>query len=437
MKRVKFFTLVFTALIAFSACSKDSSPIAPEPETPEPEPELPVKKEGVFVISTAAFSGAAEVLHTSNTLDSGILNTVSSGVEQSGSRSYTVNNGVLFSLMFGGSAAGAVTAYNANSEKQLEKVTDFQSETMHVRSNVGDDVLMMKQAWQPAEEFSKWYRVSSNSLQIEAQGEFNSKELAGIDKNEKAFFTSFAKVGDKVFAPYWSITSGQTFSSNYLDSNWIAVYNYPDMTLEKVIRDGRTGSIGSYFASGLEIDENEDAYVFGTKLQFRTTSDNASNTPAGIMKIKKGTTEYDPTYFINISSAAGEGQYIFRKMYLGKGYFLLTMGSDRKLYNPYGTTLAFFYKSTIRYAIVNVYDGTFKWVTGTPAPETIGYTSADYSENYSPLDGTGYIAISSGSSMFAASSVVYKFDAETATATPGLKVESGFITAINWLPVKE
>lgn len=431
MNRSNFRVYAASAILLFSACSKKSTPA---PEIPEPEEP---KKEGVFVISATPGLGRADILYTVNRLDSGELITEGTGVEQSGSRNFIINNDMLFSLKFGGAGVGAVTAYKINEERQLEKVTDFQTETMHVRGNAGDDILMMKQAWQPAEDFTQWYRFNTKTLQIENQGEFNSEELAGVEKNEKAFFTSFTKVGDKIFAPYWSIVSGQAFMSDYLDSNWIAVYNYPAMTLDKVIRDGRTGSIGAYFASGLEVDENEDIYVFGTKLTYRGRTDTLSDTPSGIMKIKKNTTEYDQTYFLDISKVAGKGQYVYRKMYLGKGNFLLTMG-ERKSYNPYGTTLALFYPSLIRFAIVNVYDGTFKWVSGTPDPSTIGHTSSDYSDNYSALDGTGYLAITYGT-FGSAKSTVYKFDAATATATPGLTTKEGSttITAINWVPVSQ
>ena len=437
MKHNKLFIALVSIVLIFSSCSKNNTPdpiVPPEVEEPDGEDK---PKEGIFVLSGRSGLAGADVLYTSSTLDEGVLVTAGTGVEQSGSRAYIKVNDLFLSMKFGGGGAGGVTAYKVNSDKALEKVTDFQTETMTASGAVGDDVLMMKQAWQPAEDFTQWFRFNSKTLQIENQGELNVKELAGVDKNEKAFFTSLNKVGDKVFAPYWSIQSAQAFYSNYLDSTWIAVYDYPSMTLNKVIRDGRTGSIGAYFASGLEIDEKEDIYVFGTKLGYKSSTDNLSKTPSGIMKIAKGMTEYDKTYFFDLSKTMGEGNYLYRKMYLGKGNFLLTVG-ERQSYNPYGTTLTIIYKSLLRFAIVNVYDGTFKWVTGAPEPATIFHTSVDYSNNYSALDGTGYLSLTTGS-FGNTQTTIYKFDASTAAARPGLNIDNGniAITEISWVPVTE
>ena len=436
MKNNRLFIAFMGVLLLLGGCSKNDNPPTPAPDGDNSNGGAK-PKEGIFVLSGRNGLVGADILYTTSTLDEGELRTAGTGVEQSGNRNYVIANGLLFSMKFGGGGAGGVTAYKINASKALEKVTDFQTETMTASGAVGEDVLMMKQAWQPAEDFTQWFRFNTKTLQIEKQGELNVKKLAGVDKNEKAFFTSFTKVGDKVFAPYWSVQSAQTFYTNYLDSTWIAVYNYPDMTLNKVIKDGRTGSIGAYYASGLAVDEKDDIYVFGTKLAYKSATDNSSKTPSAIMKIAKGNTEYDKTYFMDLSKSMGEGNVVFRKMYLGKGNFLLTVG-DRKGYNPYGTTLTLIYKSVIRFAVVNVYDGTFKWVTGAPEPESIYHTSVDYSDNYSALDGTGYLSLTTGT-FGKTKTTIYKFDAVSAKATAGLTIDNGnvAITNISWIPVSK
>lgn len=416
-------TLVFSVFI-FSACSKDS--VAPDEEEPQEEEEGP--REGVFVLAAKKGLAGADILLTSNTLDEGEISTSGTGVEQSGSdRTYFVKNDMIFSFMFGGSAAGAVTAYKVNASKQLEKVTDFQTETLHTYGGVGDDILMIKNSWQAAEEYMQWYRFDTKKLEIVALGEINTKELAGKQKNEMAFFTDIKQVGDKVFAPFWSIQSGQNFRTSNPDSTFIAVFSYPDMKLEKVIKDARTGSIGAYFRSGMEVDENGDVYVIGTKLGPDSDGQYSTKTPVAFTKIKNGTTEYDKSYFFNITEASG-GKYIFQKLYLGEGNFLLVMGDQP---NTYGTTMYLY--TPISFAIANVYDASYRPVTGANIPASI-YRTTEYSYNYSPLDGkTGYIGINTLTDPGA----IYKFDAETATATPALKVDAGGFTSISWVPVSE
>lgn len=425
MKTNKFIVYVTSALIFFSACKKSDTPSV------DNEPDTDTPREGVFVLAAKAGLAGADVMYTSNTLDAGVFETTGKGVEQKGAdRSYVVNNGMIFSFLFGGSAPGAVTAYKINANKQLEKVTDFQTETMHAYGIIGDDILMVKNAWQATEEYAKWYRFDTKMLQIVAQGEINANQLAG--NGGKAFFTDLKQVGNKVFAPYWNIESGVTFASDYPDSTMIAVYSYPDMKLEKVIRDARTGSIGAYFRSGIEVDEQGDVYVIGTKLGPDKSIKYSTKTPVAFMKIKKGTTEYDKSYFFNITEASG-GKYIFKKLYLGKGNFLLVMGDNAE---RYGTTMGL--SNPISFAIANVYDATFKWVTGVPTPTSI-YRTTEYSYNYSPLDGkTGYLGINVlDMETFSLKGSVYKFDAETATATEALTLDKGGLTSVNWLPISE
>ncbi len=439
MKHKQLFTGFLGILLFIGACKKND-PVSP----PSPAPEDTVvvaPKEYVYIISSRSSASGADVLHTAASLDEGSLATQAKGIEQSGLRNYVTNGDILLSLMFGGGGPGAVTAYKANAGKELEKLTDFQTETMYVKGSVGDDVLMMHQAWQPAETFSQWYRFDTKSLEIVDQGEFDAVELGGAEKNEKVFFNSFTKVGDYMFAPYWSIHSGQTFSTDYLDSAYVAVYEYPSMKVHKIIRDGRTGSIGNYMASGADADEKGDFYVIGSKAQFRnnTSMDRESNTPAGILRINKGTTEFDNNYFVNISQHLGEDEIVGRKLYMGKGYFLITVGSaygelfgSLKIANPYASIVSYGFKP--RFAVINAYDGSFKWVTGVPETSAIQYYS-EYSPNYSPLDGTGYMGITYTENGSIRSSV-FKFDGAAATATKGLTMNR-LITHISALPVSE
>lgn len=429
MKKDRLFFSIMAAFIVFSACSKDDDTIGGGNQDDE------TAAEGVFVL-TAASNPAVPVdyLYTSSTLDSGVLVTEGTGIQQDGTyHNYLTNNGLFFSLLFGQTDPGAVSTYKVNNQKQLELASTFQTESMTTFTNIGDEILLVKNAWQPDEQYTKWYRLDTKTLQIVAQGEIDAVALTD-GKGEKAFFTDLKQVGDKVFAPFWPVQSGRNFATAYSqDSTFIAVYSYPDMTLEKIITDSRTGGIGAYYTSGIEVDESGDVYVIGTKLNWNTATQYSTQTPVAITKIKSGTTEYDKSYFFNITDASG-GQYIYKKLYMGKGNFLLTMVPKPYVYaTVYYAPLLF---GGVKFAIANVYNGTFKWVTGTPGPTAITSTS-EYSPSYSALNGTGYVPIyykENGASK----SSVFKFDAETATATPGLTTDGkAAITSISWIPVTE
>src|SRR5690606_33188330 len=131
----------------------------------------------------------ADLLYTVDSLDSGELSP-GDGLEQDGTyRNYIVSdNGVFFSLLFGQGDPGAVAGYRLNAGGALIKLTDFQSETMTARAVIGDDILMIKNAWEPTQEYSQWYRLDTGGLQFTGQGEINTNELPG--NGEMALFTS-------------------------------------------------------------------------------------------------------------------------------------------------------------------------------------------------------------------------------------------------------
>jgi hypothetical protein len=425
MKKRKLLMYALASIIFFNACSKDDND-GNEEETPVIEqPE-----EGIFVLTgrASAFSGS-DVIYTTNTLDSGILITTGKGIEQDGATfNYTVNNGSFFSFMFGQSTAGAVNAYSLNADKQLAKTTSFQTETMTCFGNVGDDILAFKNAWQPEEQYTQWYRIDANTKKIVANGEIDAEALVG--NGEKAFFTDVKKVGEKVFAAFMSVENGKTFASAFPDSSYVAVYSYPSMTLEKVIRDGRTGSIGAYWYNATAVDENGDFYALGTKLTPDLSYKYSTATPAGFMKVKNGSTSYDQSYFLNITALSG-GMSPWRNNYLGNGYFLLTMCA--KPYQYPLMYLASIMGGGVKYAIVNVYDGSFKWVTGAPEGTAVQMSTGSY--YYSKMDGTGYVGIYAkvdGKDV----SAVYKFDAATATAKQVLTADKVALTSISWVPLK-
>ncbi|SEA02001.1 protein of unknown function [Arachidicoccus rhizosphaerae] len=416
MKTTKLLLGAFLALNfgLWTACSKSDKPV----DTGGGDSGT----EGKFIIAAtpAATQGVADYLLTTDNLDQGTLSTKNNGVEQDGTwRYYTTSGNLFFSMLYGQGNPGAVTAYKLDAAGALQKVTNFQTETVQAFAPVDKDILLMKIARSASNDISHWYKVNTETLQLNGEGEINTRALAG--NGELAHFSWLTQVGNKVFAPYFSIKADGVdgFGTKYPDSSWIAVFNYPDMSLNTVIRDNRTSFIGAYFTNGLEVDEKGDVYAYASP---NATSNGVitSTTPCAFMRINSGTTQYDKSYFFNISEKSG-ASYISFKLYLGNGAFLLGMTDPE---NPASG-------STDRFAIANVYNQTFAWVTGTPDPAKI--TSVSELNSYSPKDGkTGYVGITTSDGK----SAVYKFDAASATASKGLEVEGGTITAIRWLPSK-
>ncbi|PMD92496.1 hypothetical protein BWI97_20635 [Siphonobacter sp. BAB-5405] len=367
----------------------------------------------ILTVSPAATTGAADYLLTAQTLDSDTITTKRNGVEQDGTyRYYVTHNGKFFSMLYGQGNPGAVTAYNIQDGK-LNKLTNFQTETVQAFAPVNDDLLLFKISRNLTAPTSSWYKVNTNSLTITSEGTVNTLEMTKL--GELAHFTWLKQVGTKVFAPYQTILD-RSFNTKYPNQAFIAIFNYADMKLEKVITDDRASFLGSYFQDGLSVQENGDVYGFSPSA---ATTDNKISTtkPAAILKIKSGTTEFDQSYYFDVEAASG-GMNITSWQYLGNNtYIVHSQSKAEKTSFPAGS----------RVGIVNVVDKTYKVVTGLPKLEDISNLTTN---NYTPKDGkTGYVGVN----LKDGNSFVYKIDASTQTATRGLRVEGGSITAIQHL----
>ena len=404
-----FYAFAAALTIGFSSCDSDD---------PEPGPVAPSGESRFIIASTPlASDGVADYLLTAESLTEGTVSTVGNGVEQDGTyRYYVTHKNKFFSMLYGQGNPGAVTTYELNGEGSLEKLSDFQSETVQAFGAMNDDIVMAKISRSATDPVGSWYRLDADQLQIVADGKWNQEEIA--NNGERAFFTWVTQVGDKLFAPYFSMKAccNDSFGTNFPDSAWIAVFDYPSMELNKVIKDDRTSFIGRYFLSGLEVDELGDTYAFSGSV---ATSNGAmtSTLPSAFTRIKAGQLEFDQSYYFNVEELA-DGYYITAKTYAGKGKFIVTMNKEKGAYTTGN-----------RFGVADVYNKTFTWVTGAPSESDIVSVTIN---NYSAKNGLAYIGITTETGSW-----VYEFNANTATAKQGLKVEGGVITAISKLDVAE
>ncbi|WP_257657773.1 DUF4374 domain-containing protein [Parapedobacter lycopersici] len=393
--------------ISLGACSKNDSIDNNTGKT---------KGSYIVAVTPVATTGVADYLINAPSLDNGTISTAGNGLEQDGTyRYYVTHNNKFFSMLYGQGNPGAVTAYDLR-DGSLNKLTNFQTETVQAFAPADQDVLLIKNSRNLASPVSHWYQVNTDQLLITGEGQFDSEKLAG--NGELAHISWIKQVGNKVFAPYFCIkaTDEGGWDTDYPDSAWIAVFDYPEMTLNKVIRDNRTSNIGYYFEGGMALDEQGDLYAFSASNTIKKQQFNSSK-PSAIVRINAGTTAFDQNYYFNIEQASG-GYSITGWVYVGNGNAIALMqaAADKSQWGGGN-----------RLASINLVNKTFEWVTGAPQPAEITSVTTN---NYTPLDGkTAYIGITTADSK----SVVYNVNAATATATPGLQVEGGVITAVSKL----
>ncbi|AUC84604.1 hypothetical protein CW731_04490 [Polaribacter sp. ALD11] len=415
MKKVSFKIGAWALAIAsLAACS--------EKEVTDPVGSSSESKYIITATPTAS-EGVADYILTTDYLSQGKISTIGNGIEQDGTyRYYVTNNNKFFSLLYGQGNPGAVTTYQLNGESALQKLSDFQSETVQAFESIDKDILLMKTARSIDNPIAYWYRFDTDLLEFVAEGEINVQELANKKNGEIAFPTWITQVGNKVFLPYMTIkgASDNRYGTNYPDEANIAVFSYPEMKYEKTITDNRISFIGRYFTNGLSVDEKGDAYAFSSSIAKTQNSsgsyDFSSTKPSAITRIKSGTSEFDSFYF-DIEAASG-GKYVTSQMYLGNGKFLaiLLNVSERGSYGN-GKELA----------IIDVHTKSYIAVTGLPSNENI--SSIAGRNNYVSKNGTtAYVGVNTTEGSF-----VYNIDVASATATQGLEVEGGEITAISKL----
>lgn len=418
----KYLSLLFIPLLLISC--DDSSLVDPGNETG------PASAQFVIAATPNALDGVADYLLTVNSLAADSISLLNNGIEQDGTyRYYVTSHNKFFSLLYGQGNPGAVTTYQLNGSGGLTKLVDFQAESVHAFAPVNDDILMMKIPRSSGDSTAHWYRLSTDNSQFVADGQINVYEVA--DNGEMAYFSDLTQVGDQVFAPFFTIDGkgDQKFSTSYPDQAWVAVFSYPEMELQKVIKDDRTSFLGRYYTKGLSVDEKGDVYAFSSATAMNDQGDMISSKPSAITRINSGTTEFDQSYFFNIEKASG-GYYLTNHIYASDGNVLLFMRDvDKK--SPW--------TDGHRFAIANLYTKSFTWIEGLPKPSDI--TRVSDKANYVSEDGnTIYLGIttaadttSDGTVIKEGGSYVYSIDVASATATQGLEVEGGTITAISKL----
>lgn len=413
--KVLLMALAATSILSAASCKKENNSGGGNVD--------PVA-EGRFIIAaapTAAGSeGVADYLLTAKDLESGTISTEGNGLEQDGTyRYYTTSGSKFYSLLYGQGNPGAVTIYELDGNGELSKLSNFQSENAHAFTPVGDDILTIKSARTATSPIAHWYRISTQSNTIVAEGQYDALQLAG--NGELAHPSWVTPVGSKIFMPYFCIkaTSEGGWTTDYPDSSWIAVFSYPSMTLEKVIKDNRTSSIGLYYENGLIVHENGDVYGFSpSNTVGKANGEEVFNStkPSSIVRIKAGTTEFDQSYIYDIE-AASNGYYISGWLYAGNGLAIAAMNSKSEKIQ---------WQAANRLAIVDLANSKFTWVSGLPSASEVSQFSMT---NYADGKGNGYIGITTKDNK----SFVYKINAASASATKGVEVEGGIITSIQWL----
>ena len=214
---------------------------------------------------------------------------------------------------------------------------------------------------------------------------------------------------------------GELQWTQYPDECWVAIFEDETLAERKLIRTDKIsyacGRNKSQYYQMIWTAESGDVYVFSPSYAKSMADERQQTTlPAGVVRIKAGTEEFDPNYYVNIE-ALTNGISFLRTWYIGGSKFLMLM-YDMPLAPATPMTAS-------RLAIFDVESASLTYVEGLPSAERIsGFGTAPYSE-----DGKCYIAVTLTDDHPA----IYAIDAATAVATKGLTVEATQIGGIGRL----
>lgn len=393
MKKVNLLLsgILTTSLIfGLSSCKKDNV-------TPE---------KGRYVLAVTAEGSSSEatdyILQTED-LMSGVISPAGQGIEQKSYRMYEKVGPTLLSITYQGT--NVVPGYTMNSLGILEKKpTEFSILRLHARNAIDNDNMLGMYVPRDGSVEATFYQINATEMAITAEKKIDVFAVAGNGK-EQAYFNDIKKVGDKVYAPFFQIKNS-SFETEYADSAYVAIFSYPEMTLDKVIKDPRTGTLGAYATNdALQPTENGDLY--GYSPAGAIASGMAPTTkPSGIVRIKSGTTEFDLNYFFDIEAITG-GYKIASMKYAGNGKALAQIYSfkDHVAADKWTTR-------DTRLAILDLNEKTVTYVSDVPL-HTGGM------KYNSIIDGSvAYIQIKNNDGVY-----IYKVDIATAKGTKGAQVQ--------------
>ena len=208
--------------------------------------------------------------------------------------------------------------------------------------------------------------------------------------------------------------------TQYPNECWVAIFDDENLNGKKLIKTDKIsyacGRQKSQYYQTIWETDNGDIYVFSPSYAKTMTDPRQQTTlDAGVVRIKKGTEQFDDSYYYNIEAQSG-GRSFLRTWYIAGNYFLMLM-YDRPLTETgfVANQLAVFDAST----------GKLTAVEGLPSAELIsGFGYAPYCEN-----GYAYIAVTTTEGYPA----IYKIDPATAAAKRGVEIQVTQITGVGRL----
>lgn len=455
--------LVMGSAALLASCSSSDSPLTDESESSNPEINE-VSKGSIVVGATV---DEVNYLVTANSLDEGVISIKGKGKEtEEGAYWIFKDNRYLFRLVYNQGNSGTGSSYQLDADGKMVDGLTYNFNRVTTYGTWGDNVITASAGNSTTKDkdgniakgllvnylSSVNGTVKTHTYPAEnflGNGEYVS--FSGFVEANNRLYTSVVPMGMSVYGVknYPQLVSSQDLiakadggqrssafvkgsipATQYPDSAFVAIYSGSDFSERPVI--ARTGKIGyatgrnrSQYYQTIWANDNGDVYVFSPGYgRFSVYDTQASDLkkvkgqlPSGVVRIKKGETQFDPSYYVNLE-AIGPKLPMYRCWHITGDYFLLQLYTQGITYNGVGAT---------RLAVFNAATQSLTAVTGLPDERVI----SDFGE--SPYTHNGYCYLPVTTTEKGSYPAFYRIDPRTAVAVKGATVEAESVNATGWL----
>uniref|UniRef100_A0AB33IZA2 DUF4374 domain-containing protein n=2 Tax=unclassified Prevotella TaxID=2638335 RepID=A0AB33IZA2_9BACT len=370
-----------------------------------------------YVLSLGITSGRSTTYYVVSAEDlmSGTINAVGKGIEQNGYQDYQQGGQTFFSI--GGLGVTSIKGIQRGADGFLKENGEYVFGSTPAEFTKIDDQTMLAMELSKADDPTgtiMFYTIDIKTLAVKSI--VKDIPVGKLREHETPYVTGMQKSGNKVYVTYLPMNN-KTYMTDFTDKTLVAVFNYPSMTLDKILEDDRFGIGGSWNAfNGLMKDEKGDIYVMSNSSLSNGFSQNTKH--SGFVRIPAATTAFDTDYAFDFEQMTG-GRKVAHVQYVGNGLVFAEVSTivPQTAADRWGDKKLACY-------VIDLYGKTAKEVTDIPVHNGNG------GRRFAVLVEGNYVysPIATDEGIY-----IYRTDMSTGKAVRGAKVSTTFVAGMGKL----
>ena len=373
-----------------------------------------------FVGIESGTDPSVDILASADSLTASSISPINNGFEQAAWS--TFYQGIDQIIVGGYTSAPEFVSYEVSNGELVKGESFFTNQGIYAVEFVDESTAILVGSARSGFAEKTIFKINTNTMSIENGVTTNFGDV--VVDSLLAFPVDAEVRGSKLFIAYYHIHARGDFSTPGNNSAEVAVFSYPELKFEKVIKDERAPAVGRYYTTNaLEMDENGDIYTYSpSSLACGYAPVPSKN--SGILRIRSGETEFDPNYHIDFETLS-EGYKINDMFYVADGKAVVRVLKEDETIADYlwATYAPVSTQPLLETGIIDLKNKTFKLLP--EVPKGGGGWNAAYLVDGKKL----YLSVSSSQE-----ASVYVIDTESETAVKGAKIEGNYAKGLLRLP---